>query len=189
MGEVYTIHLVPPLAHAKHYSGWAKEGRSRARSTDHALGRGARMLAAQMKAGGSWVIAKIEPGTRDLETTRKERGASRRCPVCKAEAAYAAGKLTAEEALKTAGWDRANEHERNLLVRDFGLTEAPAELAARTPKPEPEVIQIRHPKTEVPSVSPEQRAEMDRLADELVAQWRAELDSPKAEAEREMECG
>ena len=40
---VYTLHLWPPIAHAKHYTGSAMERQLARRLTDHALGRGARL--------------------------------------------------------------------------------------------------------------------------------------------------
>jgi hypothetical protein len=40
----------------------------------------------QLARGGSWRLAAVEPGTRDREAQLKERGASRRCEICKTEA-------------------------------------------------------------------------------------------------------
>ena len=55
---VYTLHLWPPLAHAKHYTGTARnEKRLPERLADHALGRGARLTQVQVERGGSWVLA------------------------------------------------------------------------------------------------------------------------------------
>ena len=49
------------------------------------------------------------------------------------------------------------------------------------------MIQVRHPRAEPSGITPEQLAEMDRLADDLCAKWRAELEqNPKAESEMEM---
>jgi hypothetical protein len=39
----------------------------------------------QLAAGGTWRVASAEPGTRDLEARRKERGATRRCQICRNE--------------------------------------------------------------------------------------------------------
>jgi hypothetical protein len=63
---------------------WAKD--LDARLADHEAGRGARLTQVQLAAGGTWRLASAEPGTRDLEAQRKERGASRRCQICRAEA-------------------------------------------------------------------------------------------------------
>lgn len=82
-GTVYQLHLDPPLGHAKHYAGWTKD--LDGRLAEHAAGRGARLTQVQLERGGSWRLARAEPGTRDRETQLKERGQSRDCPVCKAE--------------------------------------------------------------------------------------------------------
>jgi hypothetical protein len=83
-GIVCTLHLDPPYKHAAHYTGWAKD--LDARLSGQAVGRGARLTQVQLQAGGSWRLASAEPGTRDREAQLKERGASRRCPICKDEA-------------------------------------------------------------------------------------------------------
>lgn len=94
-GIVYTLHFLPPYPpdaapgaqQAKHYTGFATDLENRL--AEHAAGRGARLTQVQREAGGTWQLASAEPGTRDLEATRKERGASRRCPVCMVERAAA----------------------------------------------------------------------------------------------------
>ena len=185
-GEVYTLHFWPPYGEprgqqAKHYTGWASKGRLVSRLVDHAMGRGARLTQVQRQAGGSWVVADVEPGTADREAQLKERGASRRCSVCKAVRAWEASQATAGEALSRAGWEGATLHERGLLLEMFGLDAPPPALAASEPAPEP-VKEIRlspGPR----ELTPEQLAEMDALVDALCAQW----NSPKAEAETEAE--
>ena len=62
LGEVYTLHFVPSFKHAKHYTGWAAEGRVPRRVVSHALGRGANLTKQQIEAGGTWVVADVEPG-------------------------------------------------------------------------------------------------------------------------------
>jgi len=195
VGDVYTLHLWPPFGtpgvqQSGHYTGWALEGRLPYRLTDHALGRGARLTQLQREAGGSWVLAGVERGvTRDREHQLKYRGASRRCGVCRAERDVESGQITAGQALERAGWDRATDYERGLLLEIFGLDEPPANLAVRPPAP-PE------PKPFVPApapgeVSPERLAEMDALVDGLVAQWTADPEAksePEAEAETELEA-
>ena len=99
--------------------------------TDHALGRGARLTQVQVERGGSWVLAQTEPGDRTEERRLKQHGAARRCGVCKAADGYQSGQLTASEALTRAGWDRASQHERGLLLDMFGLSQAPENLPAR----------------------------------------------------------
>ena len=102
---VYTLHLWPPIAHAKHYTGSAMERQLARRLTDHALGRGARLTQVQVERGGSWVLAQTEPGGRAEERRLKQHGAARRCGVCKAADGYQSGQLTASEALTRAGWE------------------------------------------------------------------------------------
>jgi hypothetical protein len=125
---VYTLHLWPPVAHAKHYTGYVpREKRLPYRLADHALGRGARLTQVQVERGGSWVLAQTEPGGHNRERQLKKHGAARRCTVCKAMESYQAGELSREQALALAGWDRASEHERALLLDMFGAdqTQAP----------------------------------------------------------------
>ena len=128
-GLVYTLHLWPPIAHAKHYTGSTRNEKSLpGRLTDHALGRGARLTQVQVERGGSWVLAQTEPGGTDRERQLKRHGAARRCEVCKAVNAYQAGELSQEQALARAGWDRASQHERGLLLDMLGLTQPPQNM-------------------------------------------------------------
>jgi hypothetical protein len=193
-GEVYTLHFQPPygdpeVQQAKHYTGWTRPGTVGRRLADHALGRGARLTDVQRRAGGSWILASVEAGTRDRESTLKERGASRRCGVCKAQRDYEAGKLTAAEALTAAGWDRFTPREKNLALQAFGLESVPEGLdMAAPPPPEPaSEITLRTPTPA--QFTPEQRAEMDALIDGLVAQWTAAPKGPQAQPEMELEAG
>jgi predicted GIY-YIG superfamily endonuclease len=93
MGWVYTLHLLPPYPaypagaapgqqQAKHYTGWTAD--LAARLTGHAEGKreAARLMQVQHEAGGTFILVSVERGTRDRETQLKERGASRRCPLC-----------------------------------------------------------------------------------------------------------
>jgi len=89
-GWVYTLHLFPPYPadarpgqqQARHYTGWTKDLAKRI--ADHASGKRAagRLMQVQHGAGGTFILVMVEPGTRDRETQLKERGASRRCPLC-----------------------------------------------------------------------------------------------------------
>ena len=83
-GWVYTLHLDPPLGHARHYTGFGKD--LEARLDAHARGEGARLTQVQLERGGTWRLASAEPGTRDREAQLKERGATRRCLICRDEA-------------------------------------------------------------------------------------------------------
>ena len=174
---VYTLHLWPPLGHAKHYTGSSRNLPERL--TDHALGRGARMLQVQIERGGSWVVAQTEPGGLFREYQLKnEGGASRRCQVCKAVTGYQSGELDKEAALSRAGWDRASAYERRLLLDIFGIEQAPDRSSAQIPEvPAPR----RAPE---PQVQEEITPEINTLVDALIAGW-----SPKAEAEPGPEIG
>jgi hypothetical protein len=202
-GLVYTLHLWPPIAHAKHYTGHAKsEKRLPERLTDHALGRGARLTQVQVERGGSWVLAQTEPGGPDRERQLKQHGASRRCDVCKAVSGYQAGELSREQALALAGWDRASQHERGLLLDMLGLSEPPRNLPAQpgprrgVPAPQPgpaggevSVVPAPRPAPAAQPVTPEIVA----LVDQLQAAWDRESAAgpgaqvPYAAAEPEME--
>jgi hypothetical protein len=184
-GLVYTLHLWPPIAHAKHYTGYAtSEKRLPERLTDHALGRGARLTQVQVERGGSWVVAQTEPGDGRKERSLKQHGAARRCEVCKAVGGYQAGELSREQALGRAGWDRASEHERGLLLDMFGLSQAPQPAPAQpadgprpempAPQPGPAVGEVRV----VPAPRPAPAArhitpEIVALVDRLQATWTA----------------
>ena len=177
LGDVYTLHFWPPYGDpegqwAGHYTGWAREGRLNSRLVDHALGRGARLTQVQLEAGGSWVLADVESGvTRDRETQLKERSASRRCSVCRAQRDVEAGRITKEEALARSGWSRASDYERGILRDIFGLEKQPERIP-----------DIYSPQPFVPAPSPVPVTEIDPELDALVDALCAEWSSPKAEA-------
>ncbi len=80
-GVIYTLHLDVPLAHARHYTGWARVLEDRLGY--HASGRGSKLLAACVAAGIGWTLAAVEIGDRNRERQLKNQGgASRRCPIC-----------------------------------------------------------------------------------------------------------
>jgi predicted GIY-YIG superfamily endonuclease len=92
---VYTLHFDPPYTpgpdaprykQAAHYTGTVLEARLTERLAEHEAGQGARITQVQREAGGSWRVASVEPGGHARERQLKQRGASRRCPICKAEA-------------------------------------------------------------------------------------------------------
>ena len=167
---VYTLHLWPPLEHAKHYTGSSRKLPERL--TDHALGRGARMLQVQLERGGFWVVAQTEPGGTFRERQLKnEGGASRRCQVCKAVDRYLSGELSEEEALARAGWDRSSELERRLLLDMFGIEHAPERSAAQVPEvPAPR----RAPE---PQIQEHTTPEINALVDALIEGWSKEVEA------------
>ena len=185
-GLVYTLHLWPPLAHAKHYTGTAKSAkRLPERLTEHALGRGARLTQVQVERGGSWVLAQTEPGDRDKEHRLKQHGAARRCEVCKAVEGYQAGELSREQALGRAGWDRARQHERGLLLDMFGISQAQAPEPAAA-EPAESRAAPREPSGPVPfhGVPCQITPEIVALVDQLQEGWTRELQSrPAAHAQ------
>ncbi len=177
-GVVYTLHLWPPLGHAKHYTGTVRdEKRLPERLADHALGRGARLTQVQAERGGSWVLAQTQPGGRREERRLKQHGASRRCEVCKAVRGYQAGELSREQALARAGWDRATAHERGLLAGMFGLAQPPQNtaaqpgprLAAPVPGGEVRAIPAPRPAPAAQPITPQIVALVDRLEQSWIA--------------------
>jgi predicted GIY-YIG superfamily endonuclease len=88
VGIIYLVHfdrpigdLINPRGFAAHYTGWTLD--LPARLVDHAAGRGARLMQVVGEAGISWQLARIWTGTRARERSLKQRGATRRCPVCR----------------------------------------------------------------------------------------------------------
>jgi hypothetical protein len=177
-GLVYTLHLWPPLAHAKHYTGSAKNAkRLPERLTEHALGRGARLTQVQVERGGSWVLAQTEPGDRNKEHRLKQHGASRRCEVCKAVEGYQGGELSQDQALGRAGWDRASQHERGLLLDMLGISQARAPQPAPAESADPPAA--REPRGSVPfhGVPCQITPEIVALVDQLQQGWTREAAS------------
>jgi hypothetical protein len=88
VGIIYLIHfdrpigdLANPRGFASHYTGWTLD--LPARLIDHAAGRGARLMEVVGEQGIGWQLARIWTGTRTRERSLKQRGATRRCPVCR----------------------------------------------------------------------------------------------------------
>lgn len=88
VGVIYLIHFDRPIGDphnprgfASHYTGWTLD--LPARLVDHAQGRGARLLQVVGEQQIGWQLARIWTGTRTRERSLKQRGATRRCPVCR----------------------------------------------------------------------------------------------------------
>jgi predicted GIY-YIG superfamily endonuclease len=83
-GVVYLVHFSEPYRHARHYTGWTVD--LDARVAEHKAGRGARLLQVIAQAGIGWTLARTWEGPRARERQLKRQGgASRRCPICRAE--------------------------------------------------------------------------------------------------------
>ncbi len=81
IGVVYLLHCDRPYRHARHYVGWTLD--LPGRMTEHASGRGARLLAVITEAGIGWQLARTWIGTRSRERQLKRQGgAARHCPAC-----------------------------------------------------------------------------------------------------------
>lgn len=84
---VYLLHFNKPVGgRAWHYIGYCGDGKLEERLATHRSGNGARILAAAMEQGVSWVVAAAFPGYREVEKQLKLRKhASRFCPICIAQ--------------------------------------------------------------------------------------------------------
>lgn len=83
---VYLIHLERPLAHARHYIGYAKDDWNLwLRLQHHRGGNGSRFLKAVVHADIPFYIVRIwENGSQDFERKLKRRGSAKRiCPLCR----------------------------------------------------------------------------------------------------------
>lgn len=82
IGTVYLLHFVSPLAHARHYLGWAID--AAARVDDHLAGNGAAIVRAAVRRGIHIELVRTWEGeTRQLERKLKRGGTlARVCPIC-----------------------------------------------------------------------------------------------------------
>lgn len=80
---VYLIHLDTPLAHARHYCGFAEDD-VQARFARHQAGNGARMLAVALERGITFQLVREWPeGDRKLERRFKKGSLTSLCPLCR----------------------------------------------------------------------------------------------------------
>jgi hypothetical protein len=173
----YTLHFWPKLAHAGHYTGTAREPRLPERLTEHAQGLGARITQVQVERGGYWVLGNVQPGGRLRERQLKDmHNGALHCDVCRAVEGFQSGKLSQEEALSRAGWNRAKPFERKLLLEIFGIEPDLESTPARLPEVRPS-----RPVPE-PQVQEEISPEINALVDALCADWAREA---RAEPEPE----
>lgn len=86
-GISYLLHLDPPYKHARHYLGFAEGGAAELerRLAQHGTAEGARLLAVQKAAGGTWRVTRTWPQTtRTFERHLKDtRSVPHYCPDCK----------------------------------------------------------------------------------------------------------
>lgn len=82
-GSVYLIHLGEPMAHARHYIGWARS--VAARLAHHRRGTGAGFLAVAAERGIEFdVVRTWQNADKIFERHLKNRKNARRlCPVCR----------------------------------------------------------------------------------------------------------
>jgi hypothetical protein len=104
-GTVYLLHLDPPYRHAKHYLGFAENGRLEVRLAEHASGGGARLLAVAAASGSTWRLVRVWASTRALERRIKNtRHVPHYCPECQPQrsAARRQARASAQPAPKDA---------------------------------------------------------------------------------------
>ncbi len=81
-GTIYLIHFERPLAHARHYIGFAVD--LPARLAQHEHGNGSKLMAALHKLGIGWCVARTWRGDRAFERRLKNYHGPRLCPICQA---------------------------------------------------------------------------------------------------------
>jgi predicted GIY-YIG superfamily endonuclease len=83
-GVVYLVHFAEPYRQARHYTGGTADLDARLRL--HRVGGGSRLLQLISQAGIEWTLARTWEESRERERQLKRQGgASRRCPICRAE--------------------------------------------------------------------------------------------------------
>ena len=82
---VYLLHLDRPLAHARHYIGWAKDVNGRIEH--HRKGSGARFTQVLREKGIGFTVARIwQDGDKTFERRLKNyKKPSRFCPCCRGD--------------------------------------------------------------------------------------------------------
>lgn len=87
MEGLYLLHFDPPLAHARHYLGWAKSIEKRTREHFNGTRKSSPLLRAALAQGSTLTLARVWEGEdRNYERRLKNRGGlARQCPICKGE--------------------------------------------------------------------------------------------------------
>jgi predicted GIY-YIG superfamily endonuclease len=86
VGDVYLLHLDPPYAHARHYTGFTTDLPQRL--ADHRAGRRAasRLMQVQHDVGGGFRLGRLWPAvTRAREVQVKESSAAKYCLICRGQ--------------------------------------------------------------------------------------------------------
>lgn len=88
---IYLVHFERPYKHAKHYLGYTNTS-LKARFKRHlslaAKRRGSALMRAVIEAGIEFKVVRTWPGDRIRERQLKNRGHSRRCPICNGKVSY-----------------------------------------------------------------------------------------------------
>ena len=101
-GVIYLLHFKGPHQHARHCLGWTVD--LEARLTEHATGRGSRLLEPVGAHGTGWVLARTWIGDRRrLSAISRQGGLARCCPCC--GVTPRGPRYTSADAA-TAGWSR-----------------------------------------------------------------------------------
>lgn len=84
-GDVYLIHLLVPIGHARHYIGFSLD--HAARLEEHRAGRGGRLLKVANMRGVTYKVVRVwTPADRRFERRAKNYARARAlCPVCNAD--------------------------------------------------------------------------------------------------------
>jgi hypothetical protein len=98
-GVVYLLHFDRPFGHARHYTGWVTTRTYLLpRLGAHTDGVGARLMQVIAEAGIGFRLARTWDGGRTRERQLKRQGgASRRCPICKAPTLAQLARLTLDQ--------------------------------------------------------------------------------------------
>lgn len=82
---VYLLHFDRPLAHARHYVGYADDDKLHQRIDKHYDGTSkSKLMEALKRAGIGFTLARVWPNAdRHFERRQKQHGHAAKCPICK----------------------------------------------------------------------------------------------------------
>lgn len=85
-GVIYLLHFEKPFKHARHYLGWTEGDSVQARLDRHRAGNGSKLVAAVVKAGIDFKVARLWHGTRhDERALKKSKNVPKFCLICREE--------------------------------------------------------------------------------------------------------